>query len=106
MAEKVRLVGLRLIEEVGLVGVGAETVTVTGMDCGVLTAPTEVTVMVVEYVPAASPVMFAVAVNEAGVVPEMGESTSHVAAVFTLQSNAPAPVAEMDTICAAGSLPP
>ena len=76
---------------------------VTGMDCGVLVAPTPVTMMVVEYVPAASPEIFAVAVNEAGVlpdeVPESGESVSHVALVLTLQSNGPFPELEMLTVC-------
>jgi len=95
-----------VVVEIVVKDVDAETVTVTGINCGVLIAPTAVTVMVVEYVPAASPVMFAVAVNEAGVVPEMEESASHGAPVLTLQSNVPAPESEMDTVCAAGSLPP
>ena len=76
---------------------------VTGMDCGVLVAPTPLTMMVVEYVPAASPEIFAVAVNEAGAlpdkVPERGESVSHVALVLTLQSNGPFPESEMLTVC-------
>ncbi|MBU6482729.1 MAG: hypothetical protein KGS09_19580 [Nitrospirae bacterium] len=78
----------------------------TGMDCGVLVAPAAVTVMAVEYVPAASPAMIAVAVNEAGAVPEMAESESHPAVVLTLQFNVPVPELEMVTVCAAGSLPP
>jgi hypothetical protein len=76
---------------------------VTGMDCGVFVAPTPATMMVVEYVPAASPEIFAVAVNEAGAlpdeVPERGESVSHVALVLTLQSNGPFPELEMLTLC-------
>ncbi len=78
----------------------------TGMDCGVLVEPTPVTVMVVEYVPAASPGMIAVTVNEAGAVPETGESESHPAVVLTLQSNVPVPELAMLTVCAAGLLPP
>lgn len=84
-------------------GVDVEMSKVTGMDCGVLVAPTPVTMMVVEYVPAASPEIFAVAVNEAGAlldeVPERGESVSHVALVLTLQSNGPFPELEMLTVC-------
>lgn len=92
--------------EIVVKDIDVETVTVTGINCGVLTAPTAATVIVVEYVPAASPAMFAVAVNQEGVVPETEESASHGAAVLTLQSNVPAPESEMDTVCAAGSLPP
>lgn len=84
-------------------GVDVEMSKVTGMDCGVLVAPTPVTMMVVKYVPAASPEIFAVAVNEAGAlpdeVPERGESVSHVALVLTLQSNGPFPELEMLTVC-------
>lgn len=84
-------------------GVDVEISKVTGMDGGVLVAPTPVTMMVVEYVPAASPEIFAVAVNEAGAlldeVPERGESVSHVALVLTLQSNGPFPEFEMLTVC-------
>ena len=83
--------------------VDVEMSKVTGMDCGVLVAPTPVTMMVVKYVPAASPEIFAVAVNEAGAlpdeVPERGESVSHVALVLTLQSNGPFPELEMLTVC-------
>lgn len=78
----------------------------TGMVCGVLVAPVPVTVMVVAYVPAASPATIAVAVNELGVVPETGERASQGAVVFTLQSNVPFPELEMVTVCVAGSLPP
>ena len=93
-------------EVIEIVDVEVEMVKVTGMDCGVLVAPAAVTVMVVEYVPAASPEMFAVAVNGAGAVPETGESASHGAVVLTLQSNGPVPELEMPTTCPAGLLPP
>jgi hypothetical protein len=78
----------------------------TTMVCGVLVAPVPVTVMVVAYVPAASPATIAVAMNELGVVPETGERASQGAVVFTLQSNVPFPELEMVTVCVAGSLPP
>ena len=92
-----------------VVGVDVEDVEMvksTGMVCGVLVAPVPMTVMVVEYVPAASPATIAVAVNEPGAVPERDESKSHPAGVLTLQSNAPVPELEMVTVCAAGLLPP
>jgi hypothetical protein len=50
--------------------------------------------------------MIAVTENEAGAVPETGESKSHPAVVLTLQSNVPVPELEMVTVCAAGLLPP
>ena len=62
--------------------------------------------MVDEYVPAASPEMFAVAVNDAGAVPETGESESQEAAALTLQLRVPVPELLMLTVCAAGLLPP
>jgi hypothetical protein len=86
--------------------VDATMVKSTGMVCGVLVAPVPVTVMVVEYVPAASPATIAVAVNELGAVPETVERASQGAVVLTLQSNVPFPELEMVTVCAAGSLPP
>ena len=86
--------------------VAAATIRSTGMVCGVLVAPVAVTVMVVEYVPAASPATIAVAVNEPGGVPETEESKSHGALVLTLQLNVPFPELEMMAVCAAGSLPP
>ena len=101
MAVKERLVGLTFN-----VRVGAAIVNVTGMDWGVLVAPAPVTVMVVGYVPAASPEIFAVAVNDAGAVPEMGESESQEAAALTLQLRVPVPELLMLTVCAAGLLPP
>jgi hypothetical protein len=92
--------------EFELEDVDAEMVKSTGMDCGVLVVPTAVTVMVVEYVPAASPGIIAVTVNEPGVVPERDESKSHPAVVLTFQSNVPVPELEIITVCAAGLLPP
>ena len=92
--------------DVKVVEVDVEMVKVTGMDWGVLVAPVAVTMMVVEYVPAASPATIAVAVNEAGAVPETGESASHGAVVLTLQFNVPFPELEMATACPAGLLPP
>jgi hypothetical protein len=92
--------------EVEVEDVDAAMVKSTGMVCGVLVAPDPVTVMVVEYVPAASPGVIAVTVNEVGAVPEMEESESHPAVVLTLQFNVPVPELEMVTVCAAGSLPP
>jgi len=94
-----------------VVGVDVEDVNVemvksTGMDCGVLVAPVPVTVMVVEYVPAASPATITVAVNELGAVPETDERAIQGAVVLTLQSNVSFPELEMVTVCAAGSLPP
>jgi hypothetical protein len=50
--------------------------------------------------------MFAVAVNEAGAVPEVEESESHAAVVLTLQSNVLVPELEMVTVCGTGLLPP
>ena len=83
-----------------------EMVKSTGMDCGVLVAPASVTVIVVEYVPAASPATITVAVNELGAAPELGERAIQGAVVLTLQSNVSFPELEMVTVCAAGSLPP
>lgn len=76
------------------------------MVCGELVAPTAVTVMVVEYVPAASPGMIGVTVNDAGVVPAVAESESHAAVVLTLQLNVSVPELEMVTVWGDGSLPP
>ena len=86
--------------------VDATMVKSTGMVCGVLVAPVPVTVMVVVYVPAASPGTITVAVNELGAVPETGERASQGAVVVTLQSNVPLPELEIVTVCGAGSLPP
>jgi len=86
--------------------VAVEMVKSTGIDCGVLVAPVAETVMVVEYVPAASPEMFMVAVNEVGAVPEVEESESHAAVVLALQSNVLVPELEMVTVCGTGLLPP
>ncbi len=97
-----RLVGFTFNVRVG----AAPIVNVTGIDWGVLVAPVPVTVMVDEYVPAASPEMFAVAVNDVGAVPETGESESHEAAALTLQLRVPVPELLMLTVCAAGLLPP
>lgn len=98
------------VEDVGIdvevEDVEVEMVKSTGMVCGVLVAPTPVTVMVVEYVPAASPGVIAVTVNEAGAVPETEESESHPAVVLALQFKVPVPELEMVTVCVAGSLPP
>ena len=108
MAENTRLVGLRLILEVDVVGgdVAAETVTLTGIDWGVLLAPVAVTLIVAEYVPAASPGMIAVAVNEPAPVPALGEMESHDPSVLTLQLNFPVPELEIATACPGGLLPP
>ena len=81
-------------------------VKITGMDSGVFVAPAPVTVMVVEYVPAASPAMIAVALKEDGAFPVTGETASHGAVVLTLQSIRPLPELDMSTACPAGSLPP
>lgn len=90
--------------------VGSEIVKVTGRDSGVLVAPLPLTVMVVEYVPAASPALFTVAVSEPGAVleavPELGESESHGAVVLTLQPKVPFPELEMVTVCATGVVSP
>jgi len=91
---------------VDVVDVAVEMVKVTGMDWEVFVAPTPVTVMVVEYVPAPSPEMSAVALKEDGAVPVTGESASHGAVVLTLQFNVPLPELEMATACPAGLLPP
>jgi hypothetical protein len=108
VAENTRLVGLRLILEVEVVGgdVAAETVKLTGIDWGVLVAPVAVTLTVAEYVPAASPGMIAVAVNEPAPVPEVGETESHDPSVLTLQLNFPVPELEIATACPDGLLPP
>jgi hypothetical protein len=91
---------------VDVVDVAVEMVKVTGMDWEVFVAPTPVTVMVVEYVPAPSPEISAVALKEDGAVPVTGESASHGAVVLTLQFNAPLPELEMATACPAGLLAP
>jgi hypothetical protein len=79
VAERERLVGLRLIldVEVVVVDVDAETVKLTGIVWGVLDASVAATVIVPEYVPAASPATTTVAVNEPAPVPEVGETPSH-----------------------------
>ena len=71
-----------------------------------LVAPVAATVILPEYVPAASPVIFAVAVKELGAVPEVGETESHDALVLTLQLKVPVPELEMATACPDGLLPP
>jgi hypothetical protein len=76
------------------------------MVCGELVTPTAVTVMVVEYVPGASPGRIGVAVNDPGVVPEVVARESHGAVVLTLQPNVSVPELEMVTVWEAGSLPP
>ena len=98
---KVRLLGLTVN-----VGIGAETVSVTGIACGELVAPDPMTVMDAEYVAADSPVTFAVTVNDPGAVVEAGAIRSHGAAVDALQLNVPVPVLLMFTTCWAGLLPP
>jgi hypothetical protein len=80
-------------------------VKLTGIDWGVLVAPVAVTLIVAEYVPAASPGMIAVAVNEPAPVPEVGEMESHGASVLTLQLNFPVPELEIATACPGGLLP-
>jgi len=99
-----------VVVEVDVVDVGAEMVKVTGRDSGVLVAPLPLTVMVVEYVPAASPALFTVAVSEPGsvleAVPEFGESESHGAVVLTPQPKVPFPELEMVTVCATGVVSP
>jgi len=67
------------------------------MDSGVLVAPVAVTVMVVEYVPAASPATIAVALKEAGADPETGKRASHGAGELTVQFNVPVPELETGT---------
>lgn len=94
------------VVSVDVEAVDVEMVKSTGMDCGELVAPVPVTVMVVEYVPAASPATITVAVNELGVVPETAERAIQGEVVLTLQSNVCFPEVEMVTVCAAGSLPP
>ena len=101
VALKLRLAGLTVN-----VGVGAATVNVTGIDWGVLLAPDPVTVIEVVYVPAASPEMLAVAVNEFGAVPERGESKSQELVELTLQLKVPVPELLIVTVCEVGLLPP
>ena len=86
--------------------VDVEMVKSTGIDCVVFAGPSPETTIVVEYVPAASPAMIGVTVNEDGAVAEVGEIKSHPAVVFTLQSNVPVPELETVTVCGAGLLPP
>ena len=106
MAEKTRLIGLRLILEVVGGGVEAETVKLTGIVWGVLVAPVAAPVILPEYVPAASPAMIVVAVNEPAPVPELGERESHDASVLTLQLKVPVPELEIAIACPGGLLPP
>ena len=106
MAEKTRLIGLRLILEVVGVGVEAETIKLTGIVWGVLVAPVAATVILPEYVPAASPAMTAVVLNEPASVPELEERESHDALVLTLQLKVPVPELEIATACPGGLLPP
>jgi hypothetical protein len=80
-------------------------VKLTGMVWGVLVAPVAVAVTLSEYVPAASPVIFAVAVKEPGAVPEVGKTESHDALLLTLQLKVPVPELEMAT-APDGLLPP
>jgi hypothetical protein len=101
VALKVRLDGLTVN-----VGVGAETVNVTGIDCGELVAPDPVTVIEAEYVAAESPATLAVTVKDPGAAPEIGDIDSHEAVLDALQLNVPVPVLLMFTTCAAGLLPP
>lgn len=69
-------------------------------------APVAVTLIVAENVPAASPVIFAVAEKELGAVSEVGETESQEASVFTLQLKGSVPELEMATACSDGLLPP
>ena len=71
-----------------------------------LVAPVAVTLIVAEYVPAASPVIFAVPVKELGAVSEVGETESHDASVLTLQFKVPVPELDMATACPDGLFPP
>ena len=101
MAVKVKLDGLTVN-----VGVGAETVNVTGIDCGELVAPDPVTVIVAGYVPAERPATLAVTVRDPGAAPETGDIESHDVVLDTLQLNVPVPVLLIFTTWAAGLLPP
>ena len=69
-------------------------------------APVAVTLIVAEYVPVASPAIFAVAAKELGAVSEVGETESHGALVLTLQVKGSVPELEMATACSNGLLPP
>ena len=69
-------------------------------------APVAVTLIVAEYVPVASSVIFAVAAKELGAVSEVGETESHEALVLTLQVKGSVPELEMATACSNGLLPP
>ena len=71
-----------------------------------LVAPVAVTLIVPEYVPAAIPVIFAVAAKELGAVSEVGETESHDASVLTLQLRFPVPELEMAIACSDGLFPP
>ena len=71
-----------------------------------LLAPVAVTLIVAEYVPAASPGMIAVAVNDPAPVPEAGAMESHEASVPTLQLKGSVPELEMATACSDGLPPP
>jgi hypothetical protein len=76
------------------------------MDWGVLVAPVAVTLIVAEYAPAASPVIFAMAAKELGAISEVGETDSQEASVLTLQLKGSVPELEMATACSDGLLPP
>ena len=88
------------------VGVGGETVNVTGIDCGELVAPAPVTVIEAEYVAAERLATLAVTVNDPGAVPDAAEIESHDAVLDAFQLNVPVPVLLIFTICPAGLLPP
>ena len=58
------------------------------------------------YVPAESPVTFAVTPSEPAPVPDAGETVSHEAALEAFQLSEPVPVLLMATVWADGFAPP
>jgi hypothetical protein len=76
------------------------------MDFGEPVAPDALTVTVAVYVPAASPLVFAVTDNDAGALPLAGDTDNHDASSDALKLNDPVPVLVTDNDCAAGLAPP
>jgi len=88
---------------------GAETVSETEMDCGLLEAPVELTVMLPKYVPVPSPTGLTEILRLAGVVPLFKVTESQVppeVVVAEALKVRAIPLLPTDTDCIAGATPP
>lgn len=84
---------------------GDVTVSVTGTVALAAVEPKAVSVIVPVYVPAVSPLPFAVTVTVAGVVPELGVTVSQVAELVAVKIVLPPPELTVSA-CPAGAAAP